>query len=170
MTSTNKLSLAEELLLITLDDESGRLLDSIKPFAFEIAVAASLIMELSLKGKIDSDAKKLFVVSSQPTGNAILDEALTEIAAEKNSLSTSDWLNRFARKGDDFSDQIIENLVAKLESKSKFSTSESLKGAVQAYSAKIAYGFKPSRVIAHFTFLPVVIAQRSQEFLGSATK
>ena len=113
MTSTNKRSLAEELLLITLDDESGRLLDSIKPFAFEIAVAASLIMELSLKGKIDSDAKKLFVVSSQPTGNAILDEALTEIAAEKNSLSTSDWLNRFARKGDDFSDRIIENLVAK---------------------------------------------------------
>ena len=60
MTSINKLSLAEELLLITLDDESGRLLDSIKPFAFEIAIAASLIMELSLKGKLDSDAEKLY--------------------------------------------------------------------------------------------------------------
>ena len=113
MTSTNKLSLAEELLLITLDDESGRLLDSIKPFAFEIAIAASLIMELSLKGKLDSDAEKLFVVSADPTGNTILDEALTEITTEKNSLSTSDWLNRFARKGDDFSDQIIESLVTK---------------------------------------------------------
>ncbi len=113
MTSTNQLSLAEELLLITLDDESGRLLDSIKPFAFEIAIAASLIMELSLKGKLDSDAEKLFVVSADPTGNTILDEALTEITTEKNSLSTSDWLNRFARKGDDFSDQIIESLVTK---------------------------------------------------------
>ncbi len=113
MTSINKLSLAEELLLITLDDESGRLLDSIKPFAFEIAIAASLIMELSLKGKLDSDAEKLFVVSADPTGNTILDEALTEITTEKNSLSTSDWLNRFARKGDDFSDQIIESLVTK---------------------------------------------------------
>ena len=53
------------------------------------------------------------MVSADPTGNTILDEALTEITTEKNSLSTSDWLNRFARKGDDFSDQIIESLVTK---------------------------------------------------------
>lgn len=113
MTTTNKLSLAEELLLITLDDESGKLLDSIKPFAFDIAVAASLIMELSLKGRLDTDTQKLFVVSSAPTGNAILDQALAEIAAEKTSLSTSDWLSRIARNGDGLSERIIESLVSK---------------------------------------------------------
>lgn len=113
MTSTNKLSLAEELLLITLDDESGKLLDSIKPFAFDIAVAASLIMELSLKGRLDTDTQKLFVVSSAATGNAILDQALTEIAAEKDSHSTSDWLSRIARNGEGLSERIIESLVSK---------------------------------------------------------
>ena len=100
-------------MLITLDDESGKLLDSIKPFAFDIAVAASLIMELSLKGRLDTDTQKLFVVSSAPTGNAILDQALTEIAAEKDSLSTSDWLSRIARNGDGLSERIIESLVSK---------------------------------------------------------
>ena len=113
MTSSKKLSLSEELLLITLDDESGKLLDSIKPFSFDIAIAASLIMELTLKGKLDTDAKKLFVVSSEETGDAILDQALAIIVAEKNSLSTSDWLSRFAHYGDILSDKIIESLVNK---------------------------------------------------------
>ena len=113
MTSSKKLTLAEELLLITLDDESGKLLDSIKPFSFDIAIAASLIMELTLKGKLDTDAKKLFVVSSTETGDAILDQALAIIVEEKNSLSTSDWLSRFAHYGDTLSDKIIESLVNK---------------------------------------------------------
>lgn len=113
MTSSKKLSLAEELLLITLDDESGKLLDSIKPFSFDIAIAASLIMELTLKGKLDTDAKKVFVVSSEATGDAILDQALAAIVAEKNSLSTSDWLSRFARHGATLSEKIIESLVNK---------------------------------------------------------
>ena len=113
MTSSKKLSLSEELLLITLDDESGKLLDSIKPFSFDIAIAASLIMELTLKGKLDTDAKKLFVVSSEETGDAILDQALAIIVAEKNPQSTSDWLKRFAHYGDTLSDKIIESLVNK---------------------------------------------------------
>ena len=108
-----KLSLAEELLLITLDDQSGKMLDSIKPFAFDIAVAASLIMDLTLIGKIDTDPTKLFLVSASPTGNPILDETLAEIVSEKSSLSTSDWLSRLAKKSDTLSDQIIEMLVAK---------------------------------------------------------
>jgi hypothetical protein len=113
MTTTNKLSLAEELLLITLDDESGKLLDSIKPFAFDIAVAAALIMDLSLHGRLDTDTKKLFVVSAAPTGNAILDQALSEIAAENSALSTSEWLSKIARNRDGVSERIIESLIAK---------------------------------------------------------
>ena len=46
---------------------------------------------------------------------------------------------------DKFRNDSVETLAAKLKSKSKFSSYELLKGAVQAYSAKIAYGFKPSR-------------------------
>ena len=113
MAFTNKLTLAEELLLITLDDESGTLLDSISPFKYHIAIAASLIMELTLKGKLDLDEKKLFVVSSVDTGDPILDQALAEIVAEKTSLATTEWLKRFATRGEDLSNQIIESLVAK---------------------------------------------------------
>ena len=113
MASINKLTLAEELLLITLDDESGMLLDSISPFKNHIAIAASLIMELTLKGNIDLDAKKLFVVSSVETGIPILDMALAEIVAEETPLVTTEWLKRFAKRGEDLSNQIIDSLVAK---------------------------------------------------------
>ena len=113
MASINKLTLAEELLLITLDDESGLLLDSISPFKNHLAIAASLIMELTLKGNIDLDAKKLFVVSSVETGIPILDVALAEIVAEETPLVTTEWLKRFAKRGEDLSNQIIDSLVAK---------------------------------------------------------
>ena len=86
MASINKLTLAEELLLITLDDESGLLLDSISPFKNHLAIAASLIMELTLKGNIDLDAKKLFVVSSVETGIPILDVALVEEREVKSRI------------------------------------------------------------------------------------
>ena len=113
MASINKLTLAEELLLITLDDESGLLLDSISPFKNHLAIAASLSMELTLKGNIDLDAKKLFVVSSVETGIPILDVALAEIVAEETPLVTTEWLKRFAKRGEDLSNQIIDSLVAK---------------------------------------------------------
>jgi hypothetical protein len=113
MASVNKLTLAEEFLLISLDDESGMLFDSISPFKKHIAIAASLIMDLTLKGNIDLDAKKLFVVSSVETGVPILDMALVEIVAEKTPLATTEWLKRFAKRGEDLSNQIIESLVAK---------------------------------------------------------
>lgn len=113
MTSTNKLTLAEELVLITLDDESGKLLDSIKPFAFDIAIAAALIMDLSLHGRLDTDTRKLFVVSATATGNTLLDQVLTEITSEDSALSTSEWLTRIARNGSELINRIIESLIAK---------------------------------------------------------
>lgn len=113
MVNMNRLTLAEEYFLITLDDESGMLLESIKLFKNHIAIAASLIMELTLKGKVDLDAKKLFVVSSVKTGIPILDKALDEIVAEKTPLNTTEWLERFAKKGLDLSNQIRDSLVTK---------------------------------------------------------
>ena len=105
------LSLAEELVLITLDDNTGKLIASAKPYALDIAIAASLIMELSLEGRIDTDPKKLFVVSTKPTHHPILDALLEEITAEKNTLSTSEWLTRFAHQGERLIDLVVKGLV-----------------------------------------------------------
>lgn len=109
--SSNQLTLAEELLLIILDDSSGKFFASAKPFAIDIAIAASLIMELTLKGRIDTDSEKLFVISTAPTGNQILDDTLAEISAEKASLPTSAWITRIGKKGESLNQLIIQSLV-----------------------------------------------------------
>lgn len=111
MTTSNPLSLAEELVLITLDDETGRLISSAKPYALDIGIAASLIMELTLKGRIDTDPDRLFVVSTVPTNHPMLDALLDEIAAEKTPLSTAAWLTRMAKQGERLIDEIVQGLV-----------------------------------------------------------
>ena len=108
---SNQLTLAEELLLIILDDSSGKLFSSAKPFAIPIAIAASLIMELTLNGRIDTDSEKLFVISNAPTGNQILDDTLAEIDVEKTILPTSAWITRIGKKGESLNQLIIKSLV-----------------------------------------------------------
>ena len=110
---SNQLTLAEELILITLDDSSGKLFASAKPFAIDIAIAASLIMELTLNGRIDTDSEKLFVLSNAPTGNQMLDDTLAEINIEKTSLPTSVWITRIGKKGESLNQLIIKSLVDK---------------------------------------------------------
>lgn len=110
MTTQTRLTLAEELVLVALDDETGSLIE-LPPFYLELALAAALIMELSLNRRIDTDPEKLFVLSSAPTGNAILDEVLAEVCAESNPRSTKAWLSRLSEYGPALCERIIRSLV-----------------------------------------------------------
>ena len=55
MTTHTQLTLAEELVLIALDDETGSLI-SLPQFSLEFALAAALVMELTLVSRIAVDA------------------------------------------------------------------------------------------------------------------
>lgn len=104
------LTLAEELLLVALDDDSGALI-RLPPYSLEVAVAAAIVMELTLEGRVDTDPQRLFVLSSTPTGNALLDESLAEITARPETLSTADWLRWFAAPGPVLCGRVIQGLV-----------------------------------------------------------
>jgi len=110
MTSPTPLSLTEELLLVALDDETGRLIELL-PFSLETAIAAALVMDLTLAGRIDTDPAHLFVLSAAPTGNAILDDVLARITAEPQPLSSAEWLRRLAVPGPELRDRILARLV-----------------------------------------------------------
>ena len=110
MPTHTPLTLAEELVLVALDDEHGTLLPT-PTFALEHALAASLIMELTLLGRLDSDATRLIVLSSVPTGNANLDEALALISADKEQRSTATWVARMASPDSQLRGRIVKSLV-----------------------------------------------------------
>jgi len=109
MSTLTSLTLAEELLLVALDDERGTLLP-LPPFSMEVASAAALVMDLALLGRIDSDEQSLTVLSREPTGNALLDEVLAQISADPTTQSTAEWMNRLAT-GTETRDRIIAELV-----------------------------------------------------------
>jgi Golgi phosphoprotein 3 len=109
MRTMTSLTLAEELLLVALDDQRGSLLP-LPPYAMEVASAAALVMDLSLRGRIDTDAHALTVISTAPTGNALLDDVLAQISADPATQSTTEWLRRLAT-GSDVRERIIAALV-----------------------------------------------------------
>lgn len=73
-----KLSLAEGLLLIALDDEEGRLLADAEKGIIPALVAAG-IFELYLLRKIGFDGGVINVKDTTPSGNKILDQVMGQI-------------------------------------------------------------------------------------------
>lgn len=110
--SNSRLTLAEELLLVALDDESGAVLN-LPPLALELGLAAAIVGELTLEGRIDTDPSKLFVTSKAPLGDSILDEALADIASEPKQLSSELWLRRLAEEGPVLRERITQRLVGR---------------------------------------------------------
>lgn len=69
------LSLAEEVVLLSLDDETGRPVGR-AGMAPDLALAGALLMDLALAGRVDTDRDRLMVVDDAPTWDAVLDAAL----------------------------------------------------------------------------------------------
>lgn len=112
MTTPTKLTLAEELLLIALDDESGRPID-LPPFWLDTALAAAILMELCLVGRLDTDPARLVVVSPEPTGSAILDEVLAQIVADPAPHPSGIWIRRIGTRGHELREQVTSGLVTR---------------------------------------------------------
>lgn len=126
MHTLTALTLAEELLLVALDDQRGTLLP-MRPYAMEVASAAALCMELSLLGRIDTDERALTLISATPTGHALLDDVLAGIAADPGPHSTATWLQRLATRPE-LQERIIDSLVQR--------------GVLQAVEKRLLWVFK----------------------------
>lgn len=90
------ISLIEEFLLLTLEDSGGEF-DSVPEIYLGCGVAGAALMDLALRNRIDSDLDGVFAVDPTPTGDAMLDRALADIAAEPRRLSAQEWITRLSR-------------------------------------------------------------------------
>jgi Golgi phosphoprotein 3 len=102
-----KLSLAEGLYLIALDDEEGRLLAAAEK-TITPGLISACIMELSMLKKITFENKKISVLDSHGTGNKILDDVLKDM---KDGEGVVDAVVRIAPKHKDFQHDLNELLV-----------------------------------------------------------
>jgi hypothetical protein len=106
------LTVPEEFLLLTLEDENGGFLD-IAHANLRAGFVGAAIMELGLQGKLDSDLDRVWVVDATPTGDATLDEVLASIAAPKFNGGAEAVLGQLIDLGPQVRSQALHNLCAK---------------------------------------------------------
>jgi hypothetical protein len=105
------LSMAEEILLLLLDDETGKPVGLPGP-AGDLALAGAILMELALAGRLDSDLDRLHLAGAAPTGDALLDSVLARIAAEPEERTSRAWIQDIAKGMPGLRGQLLERLVA----------------------------------------------------------
>ena len=86
-------SLIEEFLLLALEDQGGEF-SRIPETSLSCGLAGAALMDLAIRGRIDSDLHHLWVVDPTPTDSAVLNEVLAEIGAEPQRLHARDWIAR----------------------------------------------------------------------------
>ena len=107
-----QLSMPEELLLLMLDDKTGRLMERATPSG-EYALAGALLAELALAGRVDSDHTKLWAADATPTGDALADRVLAQIADAPQLRDSRYWIETLGTDARDFLEVLFERLVAK---------------------------------------------------------
>jgi len=87
------ISLVEEFLLLALEDEGGQF-SRIPETSLHCGLAGAALMDLEIRGHIETTVESLWVADSGPTGSVLLDALLADIAAEPERLHPKDWIAR----------------------------------------------------------------------------
>ena len=94
------LRFAEEIMLLLLHDSGGRFA-RVPEQSVRYALVGGVLMDLALENRIDTDLRKLEVVDATPTGDALLDPSLTEIAHAERTRDAGHWVERLLPRAAD---------------------------------------------------------------------
>lgn len=107
-----ELTLAEELLLLGLDDESGEIILSVST-ALPYGIAGALLLDLHLLNKISLNDKFVEVKDSSKTEHPILDEVLNLIKIKEKLEEPKYWIRTINGSVENLIDRIIDGLVVR---------------------------------------------------------
>jgi hypothetical protein len=98
-------ALADELLLLAYDDETGR--STVSQIGLDLGMAAAVLVDLVLHGRVEVSDRMVVPVDATPTGHSVADEILARIAVEPPH-PVARWLQRL-RHG--LRQHMLESLV-----------------------------------------------------------
>jgi golgi phosphoprotein 3 len=104
------LTLLEEVVLLTIDPRTG-CLHGDQQFSVPYALAGAALFDLALAGRVDTDVDSIQVIDSTPTGNALQDELLAELAGGGAAMSVRGWVEQTFRTRKDLEDRALAQLV-----------------------------------------------------------
>ena len=102
--------LAEELILLMLDEQSGYL-EMVPGWDFSCVMAGAVLADLALEDRIDTDLTTLYLVDSSPTGDHLLDPTLVEIAESEETQDAQYWIERNTTRSDEIVASTLDRLV-----------------------------------------------------------
>ena len=105
-----ELAIAEELILLLLKDDTG-FVAPIPEWRMSCALVGAVLLDLSFKGRIDTDLEELHVVDATPTGDPLFDPTLATIAGEADSHGPRYWVERLAAHADEINEMVFDRLV-----------------------------------------------------------
>lgn len=110
------LDLAEELLLLALEDESGRI-NQAASTTLPFGLAGAMLMDLTLRERLGMEGDRVVVLDASPTGDGVLDSALWEIEADEKSRKAQHWVRKLGgwRPKDRVTEQLLERGVLRLQ-------------------------------------------------------
>ncbi|MDP8221390.1 MAG: GPP34 family phosphoprotein [Candidatus Stygibacter frigidus] len=105
-----KLSIAEEFLLLSLDDEKGVVCN--QPFmGLEFGLAGAVLMELALLGKIKTEENRLLIIDNSPTENQIFNDAVAMIANQQSDEDAKYWVWKLGIHIQEIKNYFINHLI-----------------------------------------------------------
>ncbi len=107
------LTILEEFLLLALDDSTGNFYPLARS-TFDCAAAGAVLMDLTLRGRIDNDLKQIFVTNATPTDSPILDPVLQLMALSSAAVPKpiSGWLRQLSDEGEALRERAMRQLEA----------------------------------------------------------
>ena len=112
-----KLSLAEELLLLSLNDEKGSVMFTAAT-GLAFGLAGAVLMELAARESIKVEGKNLVVTNPRDTGDAILDECLGVLRGAAKTQTVQSWVSQLGdRKSiqQGYLDRLVEKHILRRE-------------------------------------------------------
>ncbi|MHC1707258.1 MAG: GPP34 family phosphoprotein [Bacteroidales bacterium] len=107
---SNFLTIPEEILLLSIDETGGI---SPESKTLDVVLASAILMDLAIRKKIDTDLHYLIHVDGSPTGDAILDDALTFLFDHKDQKPPVYWLTQLGLRADAYKEDLLASLTLK---------------------------------------------------------
>lgn len=104
------LRFSEEIMLLLLDDDSGRF-KHVPDWSLRYALAGGVLMDLALENRIDTDLENLILIDATPIGDTLLDPTLKDIEQYDDSGDASFWVERTAERSDEIREKALSRLV-----------------------------------------------------------
>jgi hypothetical protein len=106
------LTLLEEVVLLAVDERTGEL-TSARECWTEYALAAAVLFDLALAGKIDTGTEEITILNRERTGTDVLDEVLASMAAQPELTTVRQWIEALGQRRDDLEGEALRMLTAR---------------------------------------------------------